>query len=99
MSKEASNSFFELGKKWFFDLFEAKARQGISSKTPQFVHLRRMMYKKYVPKVYLEISYMMKSTKEITTLRDLESTPLSRFPPNEYKKLYEIAYVKVGEKK
>ena len=95
MSQEASNALFEVARKWFFKLFKAKFDEGIAREPPQFVHLRRQLYKKKVPPVHLEVSYQNKETDEIVTLKDLESTPTSRFPPNQFVKLYESAYVKV----
>ena len=52
------------------------------------------MYEDYTPDVHLEIAYQNKATEEIITINDTV-TPKSRFPPNEYTKLYETASVKV----
>lgn len=95
VSKEASNVLFEVAKKWFPKLQKAKEDEGITVNTPQFVHLRRDLYNKNVPKVYLEIGYRHRDTGDIIILDKLESTPMSRFPPNVYEKLYEVAYVEV----
>lgn len=95
VTKDASNALFEIAKKWFSKLIEAKDRKGVTTKVPQMVHLRRQMYKKHVPSVSLEFGYKDKSTGEIHIMKNLESTPITRFPPNKFLKLYEIASVKV----
>lgn len=95
VSKEAANEFFELGKKWFPLLYEAKQREGITRKVPQFVHLRRKLHERNVPKISLDVAYVHKTTGEETVLRDVQSIPTKQFPPNEYLKIYEMASVKV----
>lgn len=95
MSKTASNQYFELGKKYFSKLFKAKNDEGITRRTPKFVHLRRQLEKTKVPKISMEIKYRNKETGEVTTLEDVESTPTSGFPPDKYEKLYEKASVEV----
>ena len=95
ISKSASNELFEIGKKWMHPLYEARKIQGIYKETPQFVHIRRQLIKRSVPKVDMEIAYEHKDTKEITTVKDVQSTPRSRFPPSQYTKVYEIGTVKV----
>lgn len=95
VSQAASDSFFEIAKKWFFKLICAKQREGLAVKTPGFPHIRRKMYEEKVPKISLKIAYMHKETQVITVKDDLESTPTSQFPPSQYQKLFEIASVKV----
>lgn len=97
VSKEASNSLFEVAKKWFHKLYEAKEKEGIFRNTPQFVQLREHIHKKNTPTVYLEIAYKDKITEEVIVLKDLESTPISKYPPSRYEKLYESASVKVKQ--
>lgn len=94
ISKQASNCFFDLGKKWFYELFDAKRREGIFKETPKFVSIRRKLNKK-LPDISLDFRYKHKVTGEIVELKDLESTPTGKYPPNEYDKLCEIASVKV----
>ena len=95
MSNEASNRLFEVGKKWFHKLFQAKKDEGVSSRVPQFVHLRRQLTDKFCPEVSLEFLYKHKETGVITTTDKCTSTPISMFPPSEYEKLCEVASVKV----
>lgn len=99
VSKAASDAFFELGKKWFHVLFEAKYREGVSKKTPQFVHIRRRLYDKYTPPVRMEIGYRNKESGLVEIQKDLLSTPTSKFPPSQFQKLYEIASVEVIKQK
>ena len=93
-SKTATNAFWRASEKGFYKLQQAKNLQGITKSTPQFVHLRRKMYKD-LPKVNMEIAYENKETKEITTV-NTEITPKSQFPPDQYVKLYELASVDVS---
>lgn len=95
VSKEASNALFELSKKWLPDLLVAKTTEGKTGKIPQFVHMRRQIYKKRLPPIDIEVSYRHRSTGEVHVLQNLEKAPTGQFPPNEYQKLYEIASVKV----
>ena len=97
-SKIAANEFWNLGNKYFHKLYQAKEREGISRKTPQFLHTRRKIYDEKVPRVSMEVAYQNKVTGEITILKDIESTPTSRFPPDEFTKLYESASVEVIKK-
>lgn len=95
VSKEATNSFFETAKKWFPRLNEAKMKEGNTSKTPRFEHIRRNIYEKNVPNISLEVSYKHKTSGEVTVLKNLKNMPVGRFPRDEYQKLYEIASVEV----
>ena len=95
VSKVASEAFWELGKEWFRRLFESKKRQNIRRKTPTFIHLRRQMYKNYVPPIYIELGYLNKDNGELTIIEDTTITPTKQFPSHRFKKLWEIAHVKV----
>lgn len=95
VSKEASNAFFEIGKKWFHLLIEAKEKEGKAGDILQFVHLRRLLHKKHVPRIDMEVGYVHKISGEETVVENVEHMPVSKFPPNEYLKKYEIASVKV----
>lgn len=97
VSKEATNCFFDAGKKWFSLLERAKTTQGVGAKTPTFAHLRKKLYDAKVPKISMEISYKHRITGEITTVKDVESTPVGKYPRHEYEKLYESASVEVKQ--
>ena len=97
VSKEASNDLFELGKKWFHQLFQAKEREGVLKNTPKFVSIRRKLNDKYVPKINLDVAYKHKETGEITIVPTRTTMPVSEFPSSEYMKLYEIASVDVSK--
>lgn len=93
-SKAASDEFWELSKKFFSKLYRLKIEEMIYKDVPQFTCQRRKLYNQYVPKVSMEFGYEHKETKEITVIHS-EKTPVSRFNPQEYTKLYEAATVKV----
>lgn len=95
VSKVASNAFWSMAKNWFPRLFHAKEMQNIHRKTPNFAHIRRKMYKENVPPIHLEFCFKHKESGVLTIVKDSSITPKTRFPPNEYQKLWEVAYVKV----
>ena len=95
VSKTASNEFWKVADEFFFRLYKAKEREKNRKKVSQFLHTRRKLYSKHVPKITMTVAYEHKETKEVTIVKSLESTPTSRFPPNLYNKLYEAASVKV----
>ena len=92
VSKEASECFWRIANNMFHRLHVAARGR----KVPQLAHLRNKMNDRHVPKVSLEIGYMEKSTGEIEIVKDSSITPVSRFPPFAYKRLYEIASVDVS---
>ena len=96
MSKSASNALFELAKKYFFKLYEAHQQDGVSCRIPKFEHLRDQMYKLKVPPISLEVAYKNKESGVITTVKEVDSTPVGQFPRSQYTKQYEIASVKVN---
>lgn len=95
MSITASNELWKLATYLIPKLFEAKNREGNLKKIPQLRSIRDSMYKAIVPPIKLEFAYEVKETGDIIILRDLESTPTSKFPPSKYTKLYEKAHIQV----
>ena len=93
ISKEASNSLWRLANDSFHQMYLAKANQG--RKIPQLPHLRRKVYDDNLPPIKMAIAYQSKEDGEITVV-EVESNPVSKFPPSRYRKLYEIASVKVS---
>lgn len=91
VSKTASDTFWRLGLQHFSTLQGAPGR---TRKTPQFKTIRRNMYSDFLPDIELEIAYRDKGSGEITVVKDA-ITPLKRFSPSKYDKLYEIGTVKV----
>lgn len=96
VSKVGSNLFWKIAFKFVPRILEAKAQQRVTRKTPQFNHIRRTLYDKYTPDVNLEIAYREKETDEVRIVNE-SVMPKSRFPPDKFEKLYEIASVKVIE--
>ena len=95
VSKTASNKMWNIARTWFHRMYRAKEAQNIRRKTPSFAHIRKKMHEDYVPNINMTIAYKHKETGEITMVED-SVTPVSRFPPNLYSKIYEIAEVKVN---
>ena len=95
VSKVASNALWRIASSYFPRITQARNLENITRKLPQFNHIRRKMYDENTPEVRLKIGYRNRETKEMTVVEDTV-TPKSRFPPNEFEKLFEIATVKVG---
>ena len=53
------------------------------------------MYKDLVPPIDLKIAYQNCETKEIIVVNET-TTPVKRFPPSRFDKLYEIGTVNVS---
>ena len=49
-----------------------------------------------VPPIHMEIGFQSKQDGEIVVLEDVQSSPVSQYPPCTYKRLYEIASVDVS---
>lgn len=95
ISKVASNHMWMLAKTWFHRLYRAKELQNITKKTPSFLHIRRKMQEKNVPKIHMQFAYEDKETGDLSIVEDVEVTPKSQFPPNQYRKVWETAHVEV----
>lgn len=96
VSKEASNAFWRIATEYFEKLYDAKRDERITKKTPQFSSIRKKLYIENLPKIKMQLAYQHKTTEELTIVEDVESTPVSRFPPSQYRRLYEIASVDVS---
>ena len=95
VSHVASEAFWELGKKWFNRLFNAKKAQKITKKTPSFVHIRRQLHLDYVPPVRMDLGYLDTETGEVVIVEDSPITPKKEFPSPRFQKMWEIGHVKV----
>ena len=93
-SLKASDEFWQLGKDFFPKLHKAKLDAMVYRDVPQFTSQRRRLYKSEVPTVNHEIGYKNKETQE-TIVWNGEKTPVSRFNPRHFEKLYEVATVEV----
>lgn len=96
LSKESANELWRIANQYFAQMYKLKEEQGITKNIPTFNHLRKKLYENNTPKVKMEIAYECKETGDITIMEDLEKTPVSRFPPNTHRRLYEIASVDVS---
>ena len=96
VSKSASNEFWRLAMRSFPKLFEAKKNAGNHIKVPQFPSIRNLLYRDNLPDIKLEMAYESKETGDILILKDLDKTPVNRFPPSKFDMLYETVKVKVS---
>ena len=92
VSKSASQAFWKLGLLYFTKLHTAPGRK---KKTPLFKSIRNQMHKELLPPVSLEIGYKNLTSGEIVVVNDTV-TPVKRFSPNNFEKLYEVASVEVS---
>ena len=95
VSKTASNKLWDIANKYFFELYSVKTNQGISKKIPKMQQLRNKAYQQFVPPVKMDIGYQCKDTGEIKVVKDVETTPVSKYPPSTHRRIFEIAYVEV----
>ena len=91
VSKSASELFWKLALHYFPKLHSCIGKK----KTPQFKTIRRHMYNNLVPPIQLEIGYKDRNSGEVTIVKDT-ITPIKRFSPAKYEKLYEIGTVQVS---
>ena len=91
VSKVASDLFW---RKAMIHFPKLKSAPG-NKRTPQFKSIRRKMHEDLLPKISLEIGYKNRVTGEIEVVKDT-CTPLKRFSPSRYEKLFEIGTIKVS---
>lgn len=95
-SKSSTNDFWRLAIESLPKVLEAKRLEDIDKHVPQFRSIRQNLHDKYVPRIFMEVAYEVKETGDVILLQDLESSPIKKFPPSKFRKLYETAHVKVG---
>ena len=93
-SKTASDKFWDLAKKAFPELYRAKINEMVTKPIPQFTTQRKKLKKKHVPNINLEIGYVNKDTNETVVVKG-DKTPVSKFNPQKFIKIYEVAKVEV----
>ena len=95
ISKEGSAALWELAKKEFFLMYHARNVQQIRKQIPQFRSIRTKLYQDNVPEIKLELAYQCRESGEIFIAENQLTTPKSRYPPDRYDQLFEIASVEV----
>ena len=94
VSKTASELFWKIGLEFFSKMTLAQATDNKKKKTPQFQSIRKHMYEDLLPPIDLEIAYKNRENGIIQIVKET-NTPLKRFPPSKFEKLYEIGTIKV----
>ena len=96
VSLKATDAFWRVAVNSLDRLYNAKKRDGIKKKIPQFTHQRRMLYATVCPKVTMNFAYMHKETEATFVLNELQKAPVKTFENDtNYQKLYECAFVQV----
>ena len=93
-SKRATDDFWLLAKEAFPKLYRAKLDGNVHKPIPQFPSQRIKLIKKTVPPINLKLAYLNKETNEIEVVEG-EKTPVSKYNPRQYEKLFEVATVQV----
>lgn len=94
VSKRASEDFWRLASTAFPKLHRVRVDEMVYKRIPQFQNERKKLYVNNVPKITLKTGYQNLESEEITVVESTK-TPVSRFSPQEYRKLFEVATVKV----
>ena len=93
VSKAASNEFWKIAISLLPALFSNKTSLQITRKTPQFVHLRRKLYKKLLPKIHHSTAYQAEGSDDVIDVPDGKHHEFDL--TESHKKVYETASVKV----
>ena len=97
VSLKATDSFWKVAVAYIGKVFEAKQRQGIRRKVPQFIHQRKQIFSKECPRVSMNFAFKNNDTQEVHVINNVDCAPLKRFQNNpKFTKLYEEAYVDVS---
>ena len=89
VSKTASEAFWKVAAEFF-----PKLSDPTQKKKPMFKTIRKKMYLDLLPKIDMQIGYKNKATGEVVIVKDTV-TPVKRFSPSQYEKIFEIASVEV----
>ena len=93
VSKAASNEFWKIATSLIPHLFTTKSQLKITRKTPQFIHLRRKLYKQFLPKIHRTTAYQEDGSDDIVEVP--EDRQADFILTDSHHKIYETASVKV----
>lgn len=95
VSLAATSSFWRLSLKYFHKMLEMKKDEGIERKIPQYLQVRKNVYKNLCPDVKMRFAFLNKTDNSIVYV-NAEETPLSQYQRDpKYQKLYEEAHIEV----
>ena len=96
VSLAAANSFWGLSFKYLKDIFHLKNTEGIKKKIPQFIQVRKNIYKDLCPDVKMIFVFLNKTDNTIIRVEE-DKTPLNEYERDpKYQKLYEEARIEVN---
>lgn len=93
-SKCASEDFWDLAKDFFPKIARARIQEMVYKPIPKLRSQRNKTNDDNVPDINLEIGFSKKDNEEVTIVNE-DTTPLKRFHPEQYNKLFEVATVQV----
>lgn len=95
VSLTATNAFWRLALEFIPPVMETRKKESIHRKIPQFVQVRRNLYKEIAPKIKMSFAFLNKENGTIVKVAE-DHTPLSKFQRDpHYQKLYEEAHIEV----
>ena len=95
VSLAASNDFWKLSFKYVSEIIEMKRQENINKKIPQFLQIRKNIYKSICPDIKMNFAYLNNTDNSIIHV-DVDHTPVKEFERNpQYQKLYEEAHIQV----
>ena len=99
VSLEATNAFWRTSLKSFHELIEKKKAEGINRKIPQYVQIRKNIYKDICPDVKMSFAFLNKNDNTIVKV-SADQTPLTEYQRDpRYVKLYEEAHIEIKDLK
>ena len=95
VSLAGANAFWKLCFKYVKEMYELKEAENITRAIPQFVHVRRQVYKEICPEVKMTFVFMNKNDGTLHHVQE-DETPLKNYQRDpQFRKLYEEAHIQV----
>ena len=95
VSLAGANAFWKLCFKYVSDLYALREAENISKRIPQFVHVRRQVYKQICPNIKMTFVFKDKTNGMVHYVED-DQTPLTNYQRDpKFQKLYEEAHIQV----
>lgn len=96
VSLAAANAFWSMEFQYVSELHDLKVAEGISRKIPQFLQVRKNIYRDMCPDIKMSFVFLNKTDNSIIRINE-DHTPLKQYQRNpNYQKLYEEAHIQVN---
>ena len=95
VSLAASNDFWKLSFKYVSKILEFKFNEGVKSKIPQFLQIRKNIHRNICPDIRMNFVFLNKTDNSLVRV-NVDHTPVKEYERNpQYQKLYEEAHIQV----